>query len=497
MNIVWFKRDLRLSDHAPLKAALQENEALLMLYIWEPSVMADPHYDPRHWRFVQQSLLDLNEQFRAADSLVSVNILEGEAVDIFAFIHQKYGIKNVFSYQETGLQVTYNRDKALAKWFKNQGIGWKEFQTNGIVRGLKNRDDWAKKWHDVMYAPQDTPNWGGFKAEHIVFGPQNPIFDFFAPRKSAFQDPVLEKKPKMQPGGESYAQQYLKSFLSDRAANYSKFISKPLESRRSCSRLSPFLAWGNLSMRQVFQASINAQKVVPFKRQLDNFGSRLRWHCHFIQKFEMESRMEFENVNRGFDDLKRIENQDFIEKWKTGQTGYPLVDACMRCVCQTGYLNFRMRAMLVSFLTLQLFQHWKEGAVHLAKQFLDFEPGIHYPQFQMQAGVTGTNTVRMYNPVKQSYEHDPDGVFIKTWVKELENCPVGFIHEPWKMTPMEQDFYQFWVGKDYPLPVVDLQGSLGEAKKKIWEIRNSPAVKAENERILKTHVVKKRNQKAQ
>ena len=130
MNIVWFKRDLRLSDHAPLKAALQDSSPLLMLYIWEPSVMADPHYDPRHWRFVQQSLLDLNEQFRAADSLVSINILEGEAVDIFAFIHQKYGINNVFSYQETGLQVTYDRDKALAKWFKNQGIGWTEFQTD-------------------------------------------------------------------------------------------------------------------------------------------------------------------------------------------------------------------------------------------------------------------------------------------------------------------------------------------------------------------------------
>ncbi len=488
MNIVWFKRDFRLSDHAPLKAAIEKGESFLMLYIWEPAVMADLHYSQRHWNFVQQSLTDLNQQLSAGNALLAVTVLGGNAGEIFAAIHQKYSIGKVFSYEETGLKVTYDRDKLLTKYFKENNIGWQEFQTNGIVRTLRNREGWAKEWNSFMHQKLDTPDWTKLRNSCIVFEKNNEIYQAFIPTETA-SNLSDTTKPIFQPGGETYAHKYLQSFLNDRAKNYSKHISKPLESRRGCSRLSPYLAWGNLSIRQVFQYTHNAKKRVSYHRDLDNFDSRLHWHCHFIQKFEMEERMEFENVNRGFDELQRTDNQHLVEQWKLGKTGYPLVDACMRCVSETGYINFRMRAMLVSFLTLQLFQHWKDGAVFLAQQFLDFEPGIHYPQFQMQAGVTGMNTVRMYNPVKQSQDHDPHGIFIKTWVKELKNCPENFIHEPWKMTAMEQELYDFRLGVDYPFPIIDLAQSSKEAKDKIWSIRKQLEVKTENKRILGKHVV--------
>lgn len=516
INVLWFKRDLRLRDHAPLQAAVAAGKPLLLMYCFEPSVMADPNYDLRHWRFVTECLADLNRQlpklvnaappvqvrthewlpFVFEDEPVTGNVPEAglpnvwifhrEVIDVLGTLQQQFTIDTLFSHEETGLKITYDRDKAVAQFCREQGISWQESQSNGVIRRLKNRDTWTDDWQKTMRAPQQH-------SDLLRWLPANvPSHWYDTERGSDLPAAWHVPDPLFQPGGEQNAFRYMDGFLTERITLYAKSISKPLDSRRGCSRLSPYIAWGCLSIRQVFQAQLQAAKqpVVPgLGRQFSAFASRLRWHCHFIQKFESEDRIEFENVNRAFDALEKHDDPAQYAAWRDGQTGYPLVDACMRCLTATGYINFRMRAMLMSFLSHHLLQHWKEGALHMARIYTDFEPGIHYAQIQMQSGMTGTNTVRIYNPIKQSQDHDPEGIFIKQWIPELDNCPVAYIHEPWTMPPLEQDMAHFHVGIDYPAPIVDIVQTGREARVKLHQPRKTETGQAEKERILKRHTI--------
>ena len=483
INIIWLKRDLRLQDNEAILNALNASKRTLLIYVFEKSLLEDDHYSERHWDFIKQSIADLNKDLIKFDT--KILCVTTEVVTAFNQILNYYKIDTVFSHQETGLLITYQRDKDFKRYCRNNSINWIENNNNGVLRGLLNRDDWFEKWDGYMYQPLFEYQ---LKKEDFV------SIETIKNIEKAFFITNLETKKNtvFQKGGSKMAWKYANTFFENRHKNYMHHISKPALARESCSRLSPYIAWGNVSIRQIFQTALE-HKTEANKKDLGAFVSRLRWQAHFVQKFEMEHTMEEASVNKGYHKLKKSISETYQKAWKEGKTGFPLVDASMRCLNETGYLNFRMRAMLVSFFTHILWQPWQDATHHLSQQFLDFEPGIHFPQLQMQASETGTNTIRIYSPLKNSIEHDADANFIKKWVPELSKLTTPFIHEPYLMTPLDQQFAQFELGVDYPKPIVDIKISRKKASDILYNMRKDPEVIMETRRILKKHTLSDRN----
>ena len=479
--VVWFKRDLRLFDNESVHEALLSGKKVVLLYLFEDSLLTDEHYAERHWNFIKESLVDINKQLIQFNTKVIT--IQAEALMFFKLLIDKFKLVAIYSHQETGILKTFRRDITLKRFCKNNNINWVECINNGVFRGRSNRDNWIENWEEYMYEPcfDFTPTATSFIALETI--------SYLTERfKTVALD--ISEVTNFQKGGRSFGLRYLNTFFESRYKNYAKHISKPTESRESCSRLSPYLAWGNLSVREVFQQAKKIRKTSNAKRAIDAFTSRLRWQAHFIQKFEMEWIMEHESINKGFHKLKKKVALQYQEAWKTGTTGIPFIDACMRCLVNTGYLNFRMRAMVVSFFTHNLWQPWQDASKFLSRMFLDFEPGIHFPQLQMQAGETGVNTLRIYNPIKNGKEHDPEAVFITKWLPELKDLPIALRHEPYLVTDLEERLYKFKLNENYPAPIIDVAKTRKRASDTIWAMRKDKEVQKESRRILKKHVGK-------
>ncbi|RNC86484.1 MAG: deoxyribodipyrimidine photolyase [Winogradskyella sp.] len=484
INVVWLKRDLRLHDNEAITNALKSNKRVLVLYVFEHILLNDSHYSERHFNFIKESIRDINIELEAHNT--KVLSVTSDIANAFNSIQEAYKINTVYSHVETGLLVTYNRDKEFTRYCRNNFINWEENKNNGVERGLVNRDNWFENWEDYMC--QDLE----------IFQPSDNQFLNLEEIKSlegflSVTDLTTPVDTSFQKGGSTTGWKYANSFFEHRHKDYMFNISKPENSRTSCSRISPYIAWGNLSIRQVFQIGKDVKEKSKDKRHIAAFLSRLRWQAHFIQKFEMEHTMEHASVNKGYHKLKKSISKNYQKAWKEGQSGFPLVDASMRCLIETGYVNFRMRAMLASFFTHILWQPWQAATTHLSQQFLDFEPGIHFPQLQMQAGETGINNLRIYNPTTNGLNHDPEAIFIRKWVPELAHLDTPFVHEPYLMTEMEQTFYGLKLGQDYPLPIVDIKENRKRASDILWNLKKDPEVKKESFRILKRHTIADRN----
>jgi deoxyribodipyrimidine photo-lyase len=488
--LVWLKRDLRLHDHPPLASAASAGEAL-SIFVTEPAWTQSPEFSPRQAHFAWASVAEL--QAGLAGRGLRLLHLQGDMPGLLQALWQRWPFSHLLSHEETGAGWSYARDIAVAAWCRAQGVQWLQWPQTGVVRRLKSRSGWAARWAQRMNAPQVcTPE--RFCAAGLDAGQ--------LPQAALAPWPVAEALP-LVPAGEAAAQQVLHSFLHARGADYRRALSSPLTAEQGCSRLSPHLAFGTVSMRQVHQAtqariaqaaaSADAQER-RYAYGLRGFAGRLRWHCHFMQKLEDEPAIEQRNFARAVDGLRPGDHaatpdgqapppwdasaEVRLQAWAEGATGYPMVDACMRSLNASGWLNFRMRAMLVSFAAYHLWLHWRPTGWHLARQFVDFEAGIHWSQMQMQSGTTGINTLRVYSPSKQAREQDSQGEFIRRWVPELRDLPSAFIHNPW-LAPAPP--------KAYPPPIVDERAAAAAAKERLYALRKTHGARQEAQAIQHKH----------
>lgn len=499
-QLVLFKRDLRLKDHAPLTEAALRGP-VIGIYVFEPDLVASPEFDRSHFDFIHESLIELQAGLRMIGS--DLLIFHGDVTHCFEKLWQAWNFTALWSHEETGNDITFKRDIRVAQWCQSRSIFWHECRQFGVIRRLKSRDGWAEKWEQKMSGavlPIPRLKFPITIQQKALIYPWTTVPDNQVIGSHGFSKPEALK------AGEVRANAMLSSFLGERGLTYSFGMSSPVTGFSVCSRLSPYLAWGCISIREVYQATrsrvadLREQQAfgLPVERgwflSLSAFEARLRWHCHFIQKLETEPAIEFENVMRAFDGMRESQFDDSLfHAWCLGETGYPMVDACMKALHRGGWINFRMRAMLVSFASYQLWLHWRKPAMFLARHFLDFEPGIHFSQVQMQSGTTGINAIRIYSPIKQVLDQDPDGQFIREYVPALANVPTEFLAEPHKMPQQVQSDSGCIIGTDYPSPIVDHVTAFKQARERYGAFKKSieSSFKTEKHAILRRHASRK------
>jgi deoxyribodipyrimidine photo-lyase len=467
LSIVWFKRDLRVEDHAALAAAARRGP-VLPLWIVEPALWSQPEASARQYQFQAECAADLRATLGALGQTLVVRV--GEPVAVLRALTAELPVTAIEAHQESTGERDFARDRAVRAWAREAGIAMTEHRQNGAIRALASRDGWAARWERFTRAPT-VP--APAVLPRICIDPGT----IPAPNELGLRpDPC----PGRQRGGRVVGQALLASFLASRALTYRRAMSSPLDGWETCSRLSPHLAWGTMSVREAAQQARAARDGAegPLREGIDSFLTRLAWHCHFIQKIETEAAIERRAMHPAYAALEGAgEDDPRFRAWAEGRTGWPFLDAAMRCLAATGWLNFRARAMLVSVAAMHLGLDWRAVGLHLARRFTDYEPGIHWSQVQMQSGVTGVNTIRMYNPIKQGLDQDPDGVFIRRWVPELAGLAGEAVHTPWEAGG----------AACYPGPIGDHAALARAARERLWSLRRGPAYRAAANDIQQRH----------
>ncbi len=448
VNIVLLHKNLRIFDNSALYHGCKADKSLI-IYAYDRSYWRNNGRSERQFQFCLDCLGELDENLNKLNR--DLFIFEGDLNELALWIDKNFPQSKIFLNQSTDIDYYRNlRDKFISKFEDSRRLH--EFEDFGIQTKYQNRDDWSSDWHKIMTQKL-------LPSPEINYAPKVELVDLLNfrsfKRKLSLED---SNKNSFQLGGEGKAKKLLSSFLEKRINGYSVKMSSPVEAEHSCSRLSPHISFGTISLRTIFQEVQKNMNSSFFRKDLYSFKKRLHWHCHFIQKLETEPGLEFKSMHPMCDSLREVENDELIEKWIAGETGFPFLDACMVFLKEKGWINFRMRAMIMSFASYNLWQPWQKTSPRLAELFVDYEPGIHISQVQMQSGVTGINLPRIYSVLKQSSDQDPSATWIKSQINSLRDIKPKNIHEA-------------ELNEIYHKKIVDLKASAKKARETIWSVR--------------------------
>jgi len=428
--IIWHRQDLRVHDNAAVEAAGPE---AIPVYVIEPDWLDHELVSDARVRFVLECLADLDRQYRERGTRLQVLI--GDPLSILDQL------------KEQGHSIVTQADANTLHRGRIEEIRDRFTTVAGEAVDPDGRDrDWWQGMQAWFRSEQHDPPSRFEDAVPIDGLSVSTAMDRYG------RDPDQDRFGR---GGTAAGLDRLRTFLEE-IERYAGSLSSPADAEDRTSKLSPYIRYGAVSVRRAHQRTRDIVDGTEPGRAVRMFLDRLEWQQHFAQKIEDNPQLMDEAINPVFRDLHRDGmDEELIHAWKTGQTGYPLVDASMRALRQTGWISFRMRAMCASFFSYGLKQWWKIGADHFYRYLIDADVAINYYQWQMQSGLVGVHANRIYDPVKQVEDNDPDGRFIRRYVDELEALPDAYLARPWEMSDRIQQECGVQIGETYPGPIVD------------------------------------------
>lgn len=448
VSVMWFRRDLRLEDNRALKHAFQESDSLLLLF----------HINPK--QFLGENSLNQAAFFK------SVEILRNEVKEKKATLHILYGdLEKCFSKlkkefpdwsdiyinrDERGYGL--ERDKIASNIFKELGVKPHGYDDHHIhsAREIKTNSrtyykvftPYFNKWielqkPDVVKVVFDKEK----LIKGTLFLKDEERFNHFLDKQIPIKDLQL---------GTQAAHERLDEFIKYDLSNYNEARDYPL--KNATSRLSKHLRTGEISIRTVFD-QVSCSKNSSGK---ETFIKELAWRDFYNMIDASHPDQKYQSINPSFRQIKWENNEQFFSNWKEGETGFPIVDAAMRQLKETGWMHNRLRMITASFLTKDLLIDWRWGEQYFQEMLIDYDSASNIGGWQWAAS-TGTDSVpyfRIFNPTTQSEKYDKDGDFIKSYIPELRNIKSIKIHDPSTLSEKEQNECGVIIGKDYPEPIV-------------------------------------------